>query len=59
MTPDQRKEELLSVLRRISDEEGGDPEASHGEAEKALLKFINDPEISAAWDDAAQFFWYA
>lgn len=53
------KDELLTILRRIADEAGGDPEGSHTEGEKALLAFVNDPEITEAWNDASQFWWYA
>lgn len=53
------KPELITLLREIADKEGGDNEASHGDADKALIAYINDPEIEAAWNDAAQFFWYA
>jgi hypothetical protein len=53
------KEQLLALLNRIAAERGGDSEASHGEAEKALLDYIGDGEISAAWNKAAEFFWYA
>ena len=53
------KPELIAILQKIADENGGDQEASHGLGEKALLEFVNDPEITAAWKDAAQFWWYA
>lgn len=53
------KPELIAILTKIADEYGGDQEASHGVGEDALLAYVNDPEIKAAWDDAKQFWWYA
>lgn len=53
------KQELLALLTKIAEARGGDPEVSHSDAERALLRFINDPEISEAWEKTAQFFWYA
>lgn len=53
------KEELIAVLKDIADHHGYDPEASHVDGERALLKFVNDPEITAAWKAAEKFWWYA
>jgi len=53
------KPELIAILKKIAEESGGDQEASHGVGEKALLSFVNDPEITEAWKDASQFWWYA
>jgi hypothetical protein len=50
------KEELLKFLR---DHEGatGDPEVTHIEADRALLAYINDDEITKAFEAITK--WYA
>lgn len=53
------KPELIEYLEEIANARGGDQEASHAQAEKALLEFVNDTEITAAWQDASSFWWYA
>ena len=49
------KDELLKILRDCA--KSDDPEIAHGDADEALLKFINDPQISAAFDLIEK--WYA
>jgi hypothetical protein len=41
------KEELLRVLQKVA--KGHDMKAGHTEADKALLAYINDPEITEAY----------
>jgi len=49
------KQELLIILK---DEAGNDDlEVAHSNADEALLKFINDPEITKAFDNIDK--WYA
>jgi hypothetical protein len=45
------KNTLLSILRTHND-----PEKDHKDADKALLKYINDPEITKAFNDIKK--WY-
>lgn len=49
------REELLQTLRALAVDV--DTELSHIEADEALLAFINDPEIAAAF--GAIHKWYA
>jgi hypothetical protein len=49
------RDDLLAVLRSMGD--GGDEEINHGRADRALLEFIDDPEVTAAFDAIAK--WYA
>jgi hypothetical protein len=49
------RDELLAVLRSMAD--GGDEEINHGRADDALLEFIGDPEVTAAFRAIAK--WYA
>lgn len=51
------KEELIKRLREINDTMGHDAEAAHGDADDALLDYINDDEVRAAWDVIPR--WYA
>lgn len=48
---------LLDRLEHIRREYGRDPEHAHAEADEALLKYINDPEVRAAYDAIEK--WYA
>jgi len=48
------KEELLARLARGS----YDNEADHREADAALLEYIDDPEITAAFDPKGGY-WYS
>lgn len=49
------KEELLTELKRCAVK--GDAEIAHGDADDALIAFINDAEIKAAYDAVEK--WYA
>lgn len=51
------KQELIAKLKQIAHEHEGDPEVAHIEADNALLKYINDIEIGAAYDAIGK--WYA
>lgn len=50
------KEELLKKLAEIKKYDG-DTEAAHGDADDALLEYINDEEISNAYNIIDK--WYA
>ena len=49
------KAELLALLASCNT--FNDPERAHGEADDALIAFINDPEITAAYEAVNK--WYA
>lgn len=49
------KENLLSELKRLKEER--DHEVAHVDADEALLKFINDDEVSKAFYEIEK--WYA
>ena len=49
------KEALLELLRREA--KSDDTEQAHAAADEALLDFINDPEIRAAYNAVPK--WYA
>lgn len=49
------KDELLKELRRC--QQNDDREEAHSDADTAILKFINDKEIEAAYDAVEK--WYA
>jgi hypothetical protein len=49
------KEELLATLQDI--DENWDMESGHKAADKALINFINDPEIKEAYEKIGK--WYA
>lgn len=51
------RQDLLDKLRRLADEAEQDWERAHLEADKALLAFLDDPEISAAYEAIER--WYA
>lgn len=48
------REELIAALRHCTT---GDCEADHANADELLLKYINDPEVTAAFNDIDK--WYA
>lgn len=51
-------EELRSQLRDLANcKHGYDPEADHGKADDLLLEFINDKEVTEAFNDIDK--WYA
>lgn len=43
------------LIRILLDECGGDFEIAHGNADKALLAYINDPEITAAFNSQIRY----
>lgn len=49
------REELLEVLTDCG--ESNDAEGAHADADQALLDFINDPEVTKAWE--AIYKWFA
>lgn len=49
------RDELLKILR--DNENTQDPEAGHSEADEALIKYINDSEITEAYNKLIK--WYA
>jgi hypothetical protein len=49
------KAELLEILRKCAESE--DQEDGHYEADQALIRFINDPEITEAYEKVGK--WYA
>lgn len=50
------KQDLLLDLRKLA-APGGDQEIQHGEADRALLRFIDDERVTAAFDAIEK--WYA
>lgn len=51
------KEQLLEKLRRLEELSESDKERAHIYADEALLKYINDPDISEAFDHIGK--WYS
>ncbi|MCK9556366.1 hypothetical protein M0R36_11250 [bacterium] len=49
------KDELIKRLNEIKDEGGG--EGGHMEADDLLLEYINDPDISKAFNEIER--WYS
>ena len=47
------KEELLEILRQDT----GDTERDHSESDDALLKYIDDPDVTEAFNTREK--WYA
>jgi hypothetical protein len=55
---DEREDRLIDLraaLRALA--ESADPESSHGEADGLLLEFINDREVTEAYNALTR--WYA
>ena len=50
------KQDLLTILLENASEDG-DHEIEHSVCDKALLEYINDPEITAAFAKGTK--WYA
>ena len=50
------REELLTKLR---DAVPRDRELDHSHAEDWLLEYVNDPEITEAWEKRSSNWWYA
>lgn len=55
------KIQLLRRLANLVPDHSNDPEEDHVIAEKWLLEFVNDPEITEAWNKrrADVGWWYA
>jgi len=51
-----KKEELIEKLKGLHGEDA-DAEIVHGMADKLLLEFINDPEVTEAFEKVGR--WYA
>lgn len=51
------KAELAAKLREIADLASGDPETAHSLADKLLLDYIGDDEVTAAFWSIEK--WYA
>jgi hypothetical protein len=51
------KAELIRKLKEVKDLT--DREGAHIEADEYLLRYINDPDITSAWNRASANFWYA
>lgn len=51
------KEDLLKRLNEINENYRYDPEICHQKCDSALLDFIDDEEISKAYDEVEK--WYA
>ncbi len=51
----RRKKALIERLERLASL--NDRESAHGEADDALIEYINDPEIAAAYSAIEK--WYA
>lgn len=45
------KKTLLDILYDIKERDTGDPEADHIMADEALLRYIDDMDVSRAFDD--------
>jgi len=56
MPAEDKRAELLAFL---NSEGSGDPERDHSKAEKMLLALLDDSEITQAWEDTPQTWWYA
>jgi hypothetical protein len=51
-----KKEELL---KKLKENNTGDKEADHGNADRLLLDFIDDEEIERAYWNSSDAFWCA
>jgi hypothetical protein len=51
------KDELLVILAEQDEEQQSNYEHGHSVADRALLAYINDPDISAAFEAVGK--WYA
>lgn len=52
-------EKRKALLDFLNSEGTGDNEADHATAEKLLLALVDDDEITKAWEDTPQVWWYA
>lgn len=48
VSPEERRKRLLATLENIANHP--DVEKAHLDADKAILEYINDPEVSAAFE---------
>lgn len=48
---------LVDILKQCITLSQGDPDYAHGEADRALLNYINDKEITELFDNIIK--WYA
>jgi len=53
----EKRAALLAFL--TSNEQGAKPNQDHQRAEQMLLDLVGDEEITAAWDEASDLWWYA
>lgn len=51
------KQLLVKELEEIAKMKNGDPEVAHSAADEALIQYINDAEVKAAYDRVDK--WYA
>ena len=51
------KEELIKELKKLTKYGDGDYEGGHGDADDLLVKYIDDAEITKAYDNVGK--WYA
>lgn len=53
------RDELIRRLRALAEPESGliDPESAHGDADRLLLEFINNPDVTMAFEAIEK--WYA
>jgi len=56
MTKSEKKQKLLKVLGELLDLSRGDPEDAHGKADEALLAYIADTDITAAFDVIKKYY---
>jgi flagellar biosynthesis/type III secretory pathway chaperone len=51
------KERLLKKLKECG--RNSDTEVAHIEADRALVEYINNDEITELWNEISSCFWYA
>lgn len=51
------REEFFRQFAKICEDEG--PRRSHERAEELLLAYLDDPDITAAWEEEMDTWWYA
>ena len=54
---EKNKEKLIKELKKLSRENNTDFEITHSRADKLLIKYINDKDVTEAYDDVGK--WYA
>jgi hypothetical protein len=50
------RDDLLRLLQIIAEQQNGDPEIAHSNADQALLDYINDEEVTVAYEAIEK--WY-